>query len=109
MGMNPEFERRRLQRIPMCGHITGHCHDGTARDIRGTSKNVSADGMFVVVESEIAPGARVELVLELPSQEVFRSTVVLRCVGKVVRTEPAPDGQHGVAILFEDAEIAPSV
>lgn len=105
--MLPELERRRLQRIPMRGRVTGRAHG--AAEISGISKDVSADGMFIFVDAELVRGARVELVLELPSQEVFRDTVTLRCVGRVVRTEVAPlSGMHGVAVVFEDAEIMPS-
>ncbi len=105
----PQIERRRLQRIPIQGRVTGHYTDGSTFEITGISKDVSAEGMFVFLGSELAVGSRVELMLQLPSQDLFKQTVTLRCAGRVVRTEGAmPDGSFGVAVAFEDVEISPT-
>ncbi len=106
MATRPEAERRRLQRVDLKGRVHGRFTNGGVHEVRGVSKNVSAEGMFVLLESEVIEGSRIELVMELPSQHVFRDSVTLRCVGKVIRKEaPGGDGLHGVAVLFEDVEI----
>ncbi len=98
-------ERRRLQRVQVKGHVKGRWINGGAHEIDGTSKDVSAEGIFFFSESEIAEGAKVELVLDLPSEHVFKGAVTLRCIGRVIRTEEDDRGQYGVAVVFENVEI----
>ena len=101
-----DAERRRLQRLPLQGRVTGQYSNGGMHELHGTSKNVSAEGMFLLVDAQVAEGARVELALEMPSQPMFRHNVTLRCVGRVIRAEAGDaDGSHGIAVLFEDVEI----
>ena len=101
-----DVERRRLQRLPLQGRVTGRYTNGGTHELHGTSVNVSAEGMFLLVDAPVGAGARVELALEMPSQAMFRHNVTLRCVGRVVRADAGDsDGSHGIAVLFEDVEI----
>lgn len=105
--MAPGAERRRLQRIQLHGRVYGRSINDGVHEISGVSKNVSAEGMFLLVESDVGEGCQVELVLEVPSRHVFTDAVTLRCGGKVIRREgPTPDGLHGIAVLFDSVEIS---
>ncbi len=109
MGPTPQTERRRLQRIPLQGRVTGHYTNGDTYEITGVSKDVSAEGMFIFLRTDVALHARVELILELPSHDVFKNRIMLHCVGRVVRVEGAvAEGTFGIAVVFEDIEISSS-
>ncbi len=106
MAASPQTERRRLQRVPLEGRVRGRWKNGGVHELRGASKNVSAQGMYLLIDHEVEVGAQVELILDLPSHHVFRGVVTLRCVGRVVRREELKDGgQHGIAVVFDDVEI----
>ncbi len=99
-------ERRRLQRVQLKGHVKGRWINGGAHEVDGTTKDVSAEGIFFFSESEISEGATIELVLDLPSEHVFKGAVTLRCVGRVIRTEEnLEEGKYGIAVVFDDVEI----
>ncbi len=106
MSLSPELERRRLQRVPLEGRVRGRWKNGGVHELRGVSKNVSAEGMYLVLDHEVEEGAQIEVILDLPSHHVFRGAVTLRCVGRVVRREELAEGsQHGIAVVLDDIEI----
>ncbi len=106
MAATPQLERRRLQRVPLQGRVRGRWKNGGVHELRGVSKNVSAEGMYLLIDTDIEEGAQVELILDLPSHHVFRGAVTLRCVGRVLRREELPEsGEHGIAVVFDDVEI----
>lgn len=103
----PQPERRRLQRTSLQGRVTGHYGNDAIHKVTGTSKDVSAEGMFVFFGADVPVKSRVELLLELPTVDVFKNKLGLRCVGRVVRVEGVmPDGTFGVAVAFENIEIS---
>lgn len=106
MAATPELERRRLQRVPLEGRVRGRWKNGGVHELHGVSKNVSAEGMYLLIDTDVEEGAQVELILDLPSHHVFRGAVTLRCVGRVVRREELTDsGEHGIAVVFDNVEI----
>jgi hypothetical protein len=67
---------------------------------------MSAGGMFLVMQTVIAPGAAVELLFELPVSTGRFSGHAMRCVGRVVRVVPRAC-RHGIAVAFEKVEYLP--
>ncbi len=101
---DPGPERRRVQRVQLKGQVRCRWTNGGVHEADGTSKDVSAEGLFFFSATEVAEGTRVEVLLDLPSEHVFKGAISLRCVGRVVRTQEE-HGQYGLAVVFDDVEI----
>jgi hypothetical protein len=60
--------------------------------IEGRTWNLSSGGVLFSAPADLAVGESIEYVITLPAGHGERS-VKLRCMGKVVRTQPAPPGE----------------
>jgi hypothetical protein len=63
--------------------------DGSRSKVRGETRNVSSTGVLFTSESQLPLGEAIEYLITLPRTPGLRKDVRLRCVGKVLRGDPA--------------------
>lgn len=78
-------ERRKTRRFPVRRPAVLIVHSNPPQRVSGTTDNVSALGALVLIDSRIAEGTTVELVLNLEKRDI--PLHYLSCPGKVVRTD----------------------
>ena len=96
-------ERRKAERFSVRQPVTVKYTRAGHYEFCGISRDVSASGIFLYMDSEIEEGAQVEVMLALPSKTSEQIPVYVR--GTVVRIER--DSPAGVAIAFEKLVILP--
>ncbi len=103
-----EQQRRKSPRFPINRKVAAKAADGT--DILGVARDVNAEGVFFFTDAEVAQGAKMEILLNLPAGTIFSDNVSLRAIGKIVRVEQTPNGtgRAGIAVAFEHIEISHS-
>jgi len=76
-----------------------------AREAPATTRDVSARGVFFVLDAPIAEGSRLEFTLTLPPEVTLTDSIRVRCQGRVVRVEQRqPSGKVGIAAVIEHYE-----
>lgn len=74
----------------------------------GKTRDISTHGVYLLVDSELAPGAELDLTMTLPAEVTGGTEVFIRAIGKVVRIEKTPvsnSDKLGVAAVIERYEI----
>ncbi len=97
--------RRREWRLdlPLPAEIQGKLPKGRQFKEATTIRNISAGGAFFILESGLAVGSKLNLVIDLPKKLTDGQDVKLNVGGITVRLEP-PDvkgKRQGVAIRFD--------
>ena len=95
-------ERRAFERfdLELPVDIKWREHSGKIRENRSISKNISAGGIYILLDNPIKKDAEIELWFDLPitSEEAKKTRVVAR--GKVVRrVENRPGFGHGIKFM----------
>jgi hypothetical protein len=69
---------------------------------QGTTENISAAGVYLHVDEPLEVNSRVEFEITIPAVAIGAGQdVILRCVGRVIRTDSqSPD--KGVACLIDE-------
>jgi hypothetical protein len=67
---------------------------------RAILSNLSAGGLYLRLGRVVEPGRRLSVLIHLAT-EPTEQTATLAVRGVVVRTEPQPNGQCGVALQFD--------
>ena len=103
------WERRRLPRFIVEQLVSLTIHGETVHQTTGTCRDVSTGGMFCLVKEKVSNGAKIEFLLNLPSEAMMVQPVRLRGTGEVVRIfYDAPDKRYGLGIRFDSVNLAPS-
>jgi PilZ domain len=95
----PGPEKRSIRRIPLDLPISVKFLDNGKREITGRTRDVSARGVFMYLETEIRVGAPIEFVMTLPAEITLSDPIRVRCSGSVLRIEKTGD-QQGVAVAI---------
>jgi c-di-GMP-binding flagellar brake protein YcgR len=77
----------------------------------GKTRDISTRGVYLLVDSELSPGAELDLTMTLPAEVTGGTEVFIRAIGKVVRIEKTPESSSdrvGVAAVIERYEIVRS-
>jgi len=75
---------------------------GSVTEESSLTRDVSARGAFFYLDSKMAEGTPVELILTLPAEITLTDSIRVRCKGKVVRVVGAINGgKTGVAAVIE--------
>ena len=77
----------------------------------GKTRDISTHGVYFLVDSELAPGAELDLTMTLPAEVTGGTEVFIRATGKVVRVEKKPETNSdrlGVAAVIERYDIVRS-
>jgi PilZ domain len=77
----------------------------------GKTRDISVQGVYFTIGSELNAGAELDLTITLPAEVTGATEVFIRATGEVVRVEKRSGngGQSvGVAAMFELQEIVPN-
>lgn len=100
-------ESRTGRRFPI--NLPIHLREGASSEVEGTTKDVSAAGVYIKAESALEVGSNIEFDITLPADVIgSEKNVTIRCQGRVVRTEKSkgkktgkgPEGE-GVACVID--------
>ena len=70
-------------------------------DVIAVTKDVSARGVYIYMDSEIAPESAIEFTLTLPPEITMTQSIRVRCKGKVVRVDRDVPGKVGIAAMID--------
>lgn len=89
-------ERRRTQRFQIKAPLTVTLGD---REIAGFTRDLSNKGVYFYLGAgeKPQPGQEFEFVVELPPEITLSNSCLIRCQGRVARTELTPQNEAGVA------------
>ena len=72
----------------------------------GQTENISAAGVYLWLDEEMAVGSSAEFEIMIPGEVIGSNDGVrLRCQARVVRCDSGKDGRSGVACVIEQYEI----
>ena len=95
----PGPEKRSIRRLPLDLPISVKFLDNGRREVTGRTRDVSARGVFMYLETEITVGAAMEFVMTLPEEITLSDPIRVRCSGSVLRVEKTGNEQ-GVAVTI---------
>ncbi len=65
------------------------------------TKDVSARGVYIYLDSEIVENTPIEFTLTLPPEITMTQSIRVHCKGKVVRVEREKPGKIGIAAMID--------
>lgn len=76
---------------------------------RGETMNISANGVLVSIQCQVATGSSVHYTIELPGGAFGINTPArVNCQGRVIRSSPGTNCQdHNIAIVIDDYDFEP--
>lgn len=102
-----QAERRGEQRFPLRLPVVVRAIHNSIQEESSLTRDVSARGAFFYLDSKLAEGTPVELILTLPAEITLTESIRVRCKGKVVRVVRASNGgKTGVAAVIEQYDFA---
>ena len=100
-------ERRGEQRFPLRLPVVVRAIHGSIREEASLTRDVSARGAFFYLDTRLAEGTPVEMVLTLPAEITLTENIRVRCKGKIVRVvRPINGGKTGVAAVIDQYDFA---
>jgi len=89
-------DRRRTPRFQIRAPLTVALGD---REVAGFTRDLSNRGVYfyVCAEERPEPGEEFEFVVELPPEITLSNSCLVRCIGRVARTELTPLNETGIA------------
>lgn len=106
--MGDGTERREARRFTMSLPLRVLPREAKGRELSAHTRDVSYRGLYFLAESDFEIGSEIDFVITLPQQVTQSSDVNIRCQGKIVRIEPAGDGQRGIAAMIARYEFMPA-
>lgn len=103
--MEEASEQRSIQRFNMQLPVTVQSKEGEA--IEAKTRDVSARGVFIQMNAELAPDSPLEFTLTLPPEITMTRSVRVRCVGRVLRVARDANGQMGVVAMIDNYSFVP--
>ena len=100
-----QAERRSEQRFPLRLPLLVKSDAGQHEE-SSLTRDVSAGGVFFYLDTRLAEGTPVEIVLTLPDEITLTENIPVRCNGKVIRVVDRLDGDYqvGIAVAIEQYE-----
>jgi hypothetical protein len=105
--MEQSTERRSSRRFTMTLPLTVRSNEPGAGERKGQTRDVSFRGLYFLIDSDLAPGSPVELILTLPREITMAGDVHIRCFAEILRVEPH-NGRRGVAARIDRYEFLPT-
>ena len=101
-------DRRYAQRFALTVPLHFRGWHSTGPELDAASVNVSESGVYFETDAPQSEGAVMRLRIDMPAEITGSPATEWRCMGKVVRVQPAPSQgvALGVAVRFEYYEIA---
>jgi PilZ domain len=102
-------ERRAGKRTPIQLPVKVRAQGSIAPEQSALTRDLSSSGIFLYSESAIVPGAKLELVLMLPSELGLGTGGWTLCQASVVRVEHSAGKGMGIAATFDRIEQLPEL
>lgn len=84
MSPDHEVERREMPRFEM--QLPVEVDLGKEQGcVSAVTKDVSARGVYIVLDSELPPNAQIEFTLTLPPEVTMTRSIRVRCNGEIIR------------------------
>ncbi len=96
-------DQRSMRRFAMQLPVQVKTPEGT-QDCVATTKDVSARGVFIYMDSEVGENTPIEFTLTLPPEITMTQSIRVQCKGKIVRVERDRPGKIGVAAVIDHYE-----
>ena len=96
-------ERRGMKRFPM--QLPVHVKLGRdAKRTWGITKDISVDGIYFYVDSEVDPNEIIEFTVTFPVEVTLTTPVRVRCTGSVIRADVDHARGTGIAAAIKRYE-----
>ena len=92
-------DQRSMRRFSMQLPVQVTPRDG--QEVLAVTKDVSARGVFIYVDSDLAENTPIEFTLTLPPEITMTQSIRVRCKGKVVRVDREQTGKIGIAAMID--------
>jgi len=92
--------RRFNMKLPVTVQSEGEAYEATTRD-------VSARGVFIQMDADLAPDSPLEFTLTLPPEITMTRSVRVHCTGRVLRVVRESGGPIGVVAMIDTYKFAP--
>ena len=99
--VQPQTDKRSIRRFSLDLPISIKFLDQGRQEINAHTRDVSARGVFMYMDTEIVAGSPIEFVMTLPSEITLSDPVRVRCAGKVLRVDKSQQAQ-GVAVAIDN-------
>ena len=100
-----EQDRRAERRFPLRLPIHVKCFGNSISEATSFTRDVSARGAYFFLDYALREGARVEMIITLPSEVTLSEEIHVRCKGRVVRVIQSPlVPKVGIASVIEQYE-----
>jgi len=97
-----QSERRAAQRFAMSVPVAVQCPEGSFPQETALSHDVSAKGIFFLMNSRPREGSHIEFTITLPPEVTLTDPMRVNCKGRVVRVvEEGSAKRFGVAATIE--------
>jgi c-di-GMP-binding flagellar brake protein YcgR len=103
----PPTERRARARVAVNVPVKVRRNDGSEQS--ATTRDLSSNGVFMLSESALEAGTKLELVVMLPKELGIGAGGWALCQASVVRVEPSAGGRMGVAAALDRIELLPEL
>lgn len=101
-------EQRGMRRIALALPVSVRFADTQGPELTAQTKDVSARGIYFLIDSPLQTGSRVEFTLTLPPEITLTEEIRVRCSGRVVRVETQNQGKVGIAAAIDQYEFLPA-
>ncbi len=98
--VQPQPEKRSIRRFSLDLPISVKFLDQGKQQLNAHTRDVSARGVFMYMDTEITAGSAIEFVMTLPSEITLADPIRVRCAGKVLRVDKSQQAQ-GVAVAID--------
>jgi hypothetical protein len=106
--MGDGTERREARRFTMSLPMRVLPREPKGRELDAHTRDVSYRGLYFLTDANFEVGGEIEFVITLPQQVTQSGDVNIRCLGEVVRIEPAESGRVGIAARIARYEFVPA-
>jgi hypothetical protein len=106
--MSDGSDRREARRFNMTLPLRVLPHEPYGSVLTAQTRDVSYRGLYFLADSKFEIGSEIEFVITLPQQVTQSNDVNIRCLGQIVRVEPATNGHLGIAAKIERYEFMPA-
>ncbi len=106
--MGDGAERREARRFTMSLPMRVFPREAKGRELDAHTRDVSYRGLYFLTEADFKVGSEIDFVITLPQQVTRSGDVNIRCVGEIVRIEPAENGSKGIAARIARYEFMPA-
>src|SRR5689334_23409479 len=100
MSVSAQIEQRTMRRFLMQLPVQVRLN-GRGGEILAVTKDVSARGIYIYLDADVAKSSPIEFILTLPPEITMTQSIRVACSGRVVRVDDGPGGKAGVAAAID--------